>query len=363
MACNGVAPSQRGTAVHSANRASPALSDGTVSNPPSVVTENGTGMTSDDSMGDNSFESPLDFSLKKSRRVDADNSSYGSVESRSPVFSSADNLPHLNHQTNGTDTSGHDGLLTHRAKIGQPQLAVPGTFPGMTLADYSSGLMPGFPAGYLPTAFGGLPSQKESRRSKSNRPFKVYPKDPLSMPLGYYGMGAGMGGMYPMPPIDFASAAQAVGLNTEDLFNNYRNYILRLQADHQTSPKERPINGDSDGVKSEDDNRTSTPMSPDGVTAATATSSQLSPDMSPQPRSISRKRASMLPDDQKDALYWERRRKNNEAAKRSRDARRAKEDEIAIRAAYLEQENLRLKVEVAALRNETAKLRCMLYNS
>ncbi|CAF1094323.1 unnamed protein product [Didymodactylos carnosus] len=33
----------------------------------------------------------------------------------------------------------------------------------------------------------------------------------------------------------------------------------------------------------------------------------------------------------KDEAYWERRRKNNEAAKRSRDARRAKEDEIAIR--------------------------------
>jgi hypothetical protein len=68
-------------------------------------------------------------------------------------------------------------------------------------------------------------------------------------------------------------------------------------------------------------------------------------------------------DPSKDDAYWERRRKNNEAAKRSRDARRAKEDEIAIRAAFLEQENLKLRIEVAALKNETAKLRCMLYNS
>ncbi|XP_014239945.1 cell death specification protein 2-like [Cimex lectularius] len=67
--------------------------------------------------------------------------------------------------------------------------------------------------------------------------------------------------------------------------------------------------------------------------------------------------------DDKDAAYWERRRKNNEAAKRSRDARRAKEDEIAIRAAFLEQENLRLKYQVAALSDETAKLRCMLYKT
>ncbi|XP_053631232.2 uncharacterized protein [Cherax quadricarinatus] len=65
----------------------------------------------------------------------------------------------------------------------------------------------------------------------------------------------------------------------------------------------------------------------------------------------------------KDEAYWERRRKNNEAAKRSRDARRAKEDEIAIRAAFLEQENLKLRVEVASLKSETSKLRCLLYTS
>uniref|UniRef100_A0A6V7M8F6 BZIP domain-containing protein n=1 Tax=Bracon brevicornis TaxID=1563983 RepID=A0A6V7M8F6_9HYME len=67
--------------------------------------------------------------------------------------------------------------------------------------------------------------------------------------------------------------------------------------------------------------------------------------------------------DDKDAAYWERRRKNNEAAKRSRDARRAKEDEIAIRAAFLEQENIKLKYELAALRTETAKLRCLVYST
>ncbi|PVD26579.1 hypothetical protein C0Q70_14256 [Pomacea canaliculata] len=77
----------------------------------------------------------------------------------------------------------------------------------------------------------------------------------------------------------------------------------------------------------------------------------------------SRKRPRSLPDSQKDDAYWERRRKNNDAAKRSRDARRAKEDEIAIRAALLEQENLKLRVEVAALKSETARLRCFLYNS
>ncbi|XP_066987730.1 uncharacterized protein [Macrobrachium rosenbergii] len=65
----------------------------------------------------------------------------------------------------------------------------------------------------------------------------------------------------------------------------------------------------------------------------------------------------------KDDAYWERRRKNNEAAKRSRDARRAKEDEIAIRAAFLEQENIKLRIELSSLKSETTKLRCLLYNS
>ena len=64
--------------------------------------------------------------------------------------------------------------------------------------------------------------------------------------------------------------------------------------------------------------------------------------------------------DVKDQAYWENRRKNNLAAKRSRDARRAKEDEIAIRAAFLEQENIQLKWEVARLKTETGRLRALL---
>lgn len=74
------------------------------------------------------------------------------------------------------------------------------------------------------------------------------------------------------------------------------------------------------------------------------------------------KKIKPVPDNKKDEAYWERRRKNNEAAKRSRDARRAKEEEIALRAAFLEQENLKLRAQVAILKNETAKLHYMLYN-
>lgn len=73
----------------------------------------------------------------------------------------------------------------------------------------------------------------------------------------------------------------------------------------------------------------------------------------------SRKRGRPLPEDLKDEAYWERRRKNNEAAKRSRDLRRAKEDEIAIRAAFLEQENLKLRCELAQALMENDKIRAL----
>ena len=50
---------------------------------------------------------------------------------------------------------------------------------------------------------------------------------------------------------------------------------------------------------------------------------------------------------EKDAAYWERRRKNNAAAKRSRDSRRAKEQEVHIRAKFLESENSELRMRLA----------------
>lgn len=62
-----------------------------------------------------------------------------------------------------------------------------------------------------------------------------------------------------------------------------------------------------------------------------------------------------------DPCYLEKRRRNNEAAKRSRDARKAKEDEIAIRCAYLEQENLKLKLRITDLERDKDTLQNMLY--
>ncbi|XP_021343977.1 hepatic leukemia factor-like [Mizuhopecten yessoensis] len=75
-----------------------------------------------------------------------------------------------------------------------------------------------------------------------------------------------------------------------------------------------------------------------------------------------KKRALSVPDNQKDDLYWDKRKKNNDSAKRSREARRMKEEQIALRVVFLEQENLQLRTEVSLLKSEIEKLRCMLYN-
>ncbi|XP_076679986.1 thyrotroph embryonic factor isoform X6 [Andrena cerasifolii] len=64
-----------------------------------------------------------------------------------------------------------------------------------------------------------------------------------------------------------------------------------------------------------------------------------------------------VPDDLKDDKYWARRRKNNMAAKRSRDARRMKENQIALRAGFLEKENMGLRQELDRLKNENMLLR------
>lgn len=48
------------------------------------------------------------------------------------------------------------------------------------------------------------------------------------------------------------------------------------------------------------------------------------------------------------------------AAKKSRDARKAREDEIAIRASFLEKENAILRAQVGTLREEANSLKQLL---
>jgi len=76
-----------------------------------------------------------------------------------------------------------------------------------------------------------------------------------------------------------------------------------------------------------------------------------------RPQPIIKKRAKLfVPDESKDDRYWDKREKNNVAARRSREARRLKENQIALRAAYLEKENKVLKKELDDSNFDNTKL-------
>ncbi|XP_029014546.2 LOW QUALITY PROTEIN: TEF transcription factor, PAR bZIP family member b [Betta splendens] len=77
-------------------------------------------------------------------------------------------------------------------------------------------------------------------------------------------------------------------------------------------------------------------------------------ELKPQPM-IKKAKKVFVPDEQKDEKYWSRRKKNNMAAKRSRDARRLKENQITVRASFLERENAALRSQVAELRKDCGR--------
>merc|ERR1711976_473094 len=79
-------------------------------------------------------------------------------------------------------------------------------------------------------------------------------------------------------------------------------------------------------------------------------------ELRPQPIIRKRKKQYVMTES-KDQRYWEKRIKNNIAARRSREARRLKENQIALRAAFLEKENNALKAQVDDVMEENAKLK------
>jgi len=212
------------------------------------------------------------------------------------------------------------------------------------------------------------PSSSSTARSSSHtRPFKAYSTTPASGLAGYYGL--------PMSP-----EAAIMAAASEQAYLQFRQQMLSQKQEMKQKTHRSSHNGNnnlSDDNSSNCSFDTTTNGSGNGGTpllqqqpsssplANNAISQQsLTHQSPPTPTgpSISsltqngRKRGRPLPNDVKDEAYWERRRKNNEAAKRGRDARRAKEDEIAIRAAFLETENMKLRLEVAALKQELTKL-------
>ncbi|XP_064623606.1 uncharacterized protein LOC135485472 [Lineus longissimus] len=344
--------------------------------------QHATSMESSSSGTKDNGDQPLDFSMKKlPTGGDVSDNSDDSCESelnnhRHRAFTNG------NSYVSDSDLSKHSDDQDHspgNSRIGEPQTALMGSLPGRP--GNGGIIFPGLPPGFVPgtqntqesisSLFPGSVFPGDPRKSlagsnnKHTRPFKAYPKDPLSLPLGgYYGIPGFM--PFPMDG-QTTAAAQAMTMTSDELFNQYRQQVLKTQDD--PDPRKRLLSNSHSSSNSTGSESTSVTSGTNTATPQVNKSSALHTPSTPTTMSSattsssSRKRGKILPDEQKDNAYWERRRKNNEAAKRSRDARRAKEDEIAIRAAFLEQENLKLRVEVAALKNETAKLRCMLYNS
>lgn len=152
---------------------------------------------------------------------------------------------------------------------------------------------------------------------------------PSSLPLPFSSMPVFPGSNlpFPFPPTSLAPATEMTKLSV-DSQEKYAEFREKMMKNIETGRvKGRRAGGDS-----------------------TTDDSNVSLDMTPQHHSTPTR-------DGKDAAYWERRRKNNEAAKRSRDARRQKENEIAVRASYLEQENIQLKMELVQLRTELGAMR------
>uniref|UniRef100_A0A667XK38 Nuclear factor, interleukin 3 regulated, member 4 n=1 Tax=Myripristis murdjan TaxID=586833 RepID=A0A667XK38_9TELE len=63
-----------------------------------------------------------------------------------------------------------------------------------------------------------------------------------------------------------------------------------------------------------------------------------------------RRKREFTPEERKDALYWEKRRKNNEAAKRSREKRRMSDYMLETHFLALKEENARLNAELLAIK-------------
>lgn len=78
-------------------------------------------------------------------------------------------------------------------------------------------------------------------------------------------------------------------------------------------------------------------------------------ELRPQPI-IRKRKKTYVNTERKDDKYWEKRGKNNVAARRSREARRLKENQISLRTVYLEKQNAALKAALQKFEEKNEKL-------
>jgi len=156
--------------------------------------------------------------------------------------------------------------------------------------------------------------------------------------------------------------------NTSAHLLSYSGYSTGLDLSSHTNNLKRPISDIDDDENNNDDSQASASPSTSvlgDITAATNgqkihhhlkhdyTQNELCPSLP------FKKRARAVPPEQKDGAYYEKRARNNESAKRSRDARRLKEQQTQDRLTMLEHENTRLSMENQALLYQLSQLHAL----
>ncbi|XP_055541051.1 protein giant [Wyeomyia smithii] len=189
------------------------------------------------------------------------------------------------------------------------------------------------------------------RDGKLARPFKAYPRDPLSLTAA------------------FMASDSILDTMSAEKYNVFRKRMLeQIRAANGgqatvCNPKMRRLNKSlSDASETE----SLSDKMPEPTNSSEAPSQQATPPSSTTDSNGNKHSVETTSNrnnngvtvnggaGQKDSAYYERRKKNNAAAKKSRDRRRIKEDEIAIRATFLENENMQLRYELAAARKQLA---------
>lgn len=179
-----------------------------------------------------------------------------------------------------------------------------------------------------------------NREGKVSRPFKAYPRDPLAMAA------------------TFTATDALLDVQKAEKYSAFRKRMLeQIHASNGgrptvTNPKMRRNGASTCNAQDEQANDSSS-GNEDHSTSGTE-SCNLADSKDKSCGNNNNSNAVNQNGTVKDAAYYERRKKNNAAAKKSRDRRRIKEDEIAVRAAFLEHENIELRIELAALKNQLA---------
>merc|ERR1712193_302545 len=140
-------------------------------------------------------------------------------------------------------------------------------------------------------------------------------------------------------------------LNTEQALEKL-NAMLQNNASDDFQPSEySQSSSSSSSSKGSDWGASNTRGFPKNFNPATAhfTEDELKP--TPITRKAQKK---LVKAEEKDEKYWQKRTKNNAAAKRSREARRSRENQIAMRASFLESDNAALKEKMLVIQMHTA---------